>query len=151
MPSDRLEVDDLLTRYATAIDTGQWDMLDTVFTPDATIDYRSAGGIAGSYPEVKEWLAAVLSAFDMTQHMVLNRDVQFTGDTGTGRSLFLNPNRLTVDGNPWLFVVGGCYHDRFSRTPDGWRIVDRLEEALWWDNPPPGLPPVPPGLPSTPG
>jgi hypothetical protein len=149
--ADRLEVDDLLTRYATAIDTRTWDLLDTVFTPDARLDYRGAGGEAGSYPDVKAWLASVLPVFDATQHLVINRDVELDGDSGRGRSSFLNPNRMTIDGQPWHFVCGGVYHDRFARTPDGWRIVQRVEETLWWDNPPPGLPPVPPPLPEDAG
>ena len=45
--SDRLEITDVLTRYTRAIDTGDWDRLDTVFTPDAEIDYTESGGIAG--------------------------------------------------------------------------------------------------------
>jgi hypothetical protein len=39
---DRLEIDDLLTRYTVALDTREWDLLATVFTPDATIDYTSS-------------------------------------------------------------------------------------------------------------
>jgi hypothetical protein len=37
--SDRAEINDVLIRYTRAIDTGDWDRLDTVFTPDARIDY----------------------------------------------------------------------------------------------------------------
>ncbi|MGR7003390.1 nuclear transport factor 2 family protein [Yinghuangia aomiensis] len=33
--SDRLEIQDLMVRYSHAVDTQQWDVLDTVFTPDA--------------------------------------------------------------------------------------------------------------------
>ena len=44
-------------------------------------------------------------------------------DAATTRS-FYNPNGgATVDGNPWLFVVGGTYHDRLLRTPAG--VADR--------------------------
>ena len=39
--SDRLEIEALLTRYTRAIDTGEWDRLDDVFTPDAQIDYTA--------------------------------------------------------------------------------------------------------------
>lgn len=53
---DRLEIDDLLVRYATAIDERDWALLDTVFAEDARLDYRSAGGIRGTYPEVRTWL-----------------------------------------------------------------------------------------------
>ena len=56
--SDRLEIEEVLTRYTRAIDTGAWDRLDTVFTADARIDYTQSGGIEGGYAEVKAWLAA---------------------------------------------------------------------------------------------
>jgi 3-phenylpropionate/cinnamic acid dioxygenase small subunit len=135
--ADRLEIDDLLTRYAVALDTKQWDLLDTVFTPDATVDYRSAGGAHGSYPEVRAWLEQTLAGFPMTQHLVANRDVRIDGDTATARSYFYNPMGLPrKDGSLKLFFVGGYYNDRLRRTPDGWRIVERIEETAWMD----GLP-----------
>ena len=42
--SDRIEIQDLLSRYTDAIDRRDWDALDGVFTPDAFIDYTSVGG-----------------------------------------------------------------------------------------------------------
>jgi hypothetical protein len=146
---DRREIDDLLTRYATAIDARQWDGLDSVFTPDAHLDYRSAGGIQGTFTAVRRWLSEVLPLFTWSQHLVVNRAVEIDGDgaTARARSIFHNPNGMEVDGEPWLFVVGGCYHDRLVRLPAGWRIASRVEETLWWDHPMPGLPPVPYPLP----
>jgi hypothetical protein len=142
---DRVEIDDLLTRYASAIDAREWDMLDSVFTADADLDYRSAGGMTGTYPEIKAWLAKVLPMFTWTQHLILNRAVELdpAGDGARSRAGFLNPNGLRVGDKPWLFTVGGNYHDRLVRTPDGWRIASRLEETLWWANPMPGLPDEP--------
>ena len=63
-----------------------------------------------------------------------------TPTTRTSHRRFYNPNGAVVDGEPWLFVVGGAYHDRLVRTPEGWRIAHRVEETVWWDNPMPGLP-----------
>lgn len=146
MLADRVEIDDLLTRYATAIDTGHWDLLDTVFLPDAQLDYRAAGGVAGSYPDVKVWLAEVLPMFQATQHLVLNRAVVLDGDRARSTAAFLNPNQLMVDGEPWIFTVGGTYHDLLARTEHGWRIARRVEETHWWDRPMPGLPATPPPL-----
>jgi SnoaL-like domain len=147
--ADRREIDDLLVRYATALDTRRWDELGTVFTPDAVLDYRSAGGIRGSFAEVAQWLATVLPLFAWTQHLVVNRAVRLEegADHATAHSSFYNPNGAEVDGRPWLFVVGGAYHDRLVRTAEGWRIAHRVEETLWWDNPLPGLPSTPPALP----
>ena len=146
---DRIEIDDLLTRYARAVDTCDWDLLATVFTPDAELDYRSAGGIRGRFPEVSAWLAQVLPGFSWTQHLVVNRSVTLDvdGATGRARSDFLNPNQFLIRGEPWLFTVGGRYHDRLVRSPNGWRIARRVEETVWWEHPPPGLGEVPPPMP----
>jgi len=136
---DRLAIDDLLTRYAVAIDTKRFDVLDTVFTPDATIDYTSAGGIRGAFPEVKQWLADTLAMFPMTQHLVCNRDVKLDGDTATARSHFFNPMGLpAADGSDGLtlFFVGGYYNDTLRRTGDGWRITQRIEETAWMQSAP---------------
>jgi SnoaL-like domain len=124
--TDRREIDDLLVRYATVLDTRRWDELGTVFVPDA-----------------------VLPFFTWTQHLVVNRAVRLAvgADEATAHSSFYNPNGAVVDGQPWLFVVGGAYHDRLVRTSEGWRIAHRVEETLWWDNPMPGLPATPPPVP----
>lgn len=45
--SDRLEIQQLLVDYSSAIDQRRFDDLDRVFTPDAYIDYRALGGIDG--------------------------------------------------------------------------------------------------------
>jgi 3-phenylpropionate/cinnamic acid dioxygenase small subunit len=142
---DRREIDDLLIRYATLVDGRRWDAFDEVFTQDAVLDYRSAGGIRGLLPEVRDWLASVLPMFTWTQHLVVNRAVDLApdSDTATSRSVFQNPNGAEIDGKPWLFVVGGRYHDRLVRTQEGWRISHRVEETIWWDHPLPGLPASP--------
>ena len=54
-------VDDLLVRYAAAIDGKDWKLLDTCFLPDAHVDYTATGGIKGAYPEVRKWLEMALA------------------------------------------------------------------------------------------
>jgi 3-phenylpropionate/cinnamic acid dioxygenase small subunit len=129
---DRIAVHDLLARYTVAIDTHAWDDLDDVFTPDATIDYTSSGGIKGMYPEIKAWLAEVLPGFAMTQHLLGLPLVTFDRDTATSRTEFYNPmGTRNADGSLSLFYVGGSYQDRLVRTPTGWRIVERTEVQSW--------------------
>ena len=140
--ADRIEIDDLLTRYATAVDTKDWDLYRTVFTDDAVIDYTSAGGIRGSLGEVVEWLSHALKLFPMTQHLITNRHVVLEGDTATGRSYYYNPlGRPDGTGGMQLLFFGGYYNDRFRRTADGWRIAERVEETAWVEGSLPGTPP----------
>jgi hypothetical protein len=130
--ADRIEIDDLITRYAVAIDTKQFDLLDTVFTPDAYIDYAQSAGKTGHFPEMKRWMAAVMEPFAMTQHVIANRDVKLDGDTALARCYLYNPLGVSdEDGGLDLFFVGGYYTDRCVRTPDGWRIAARVSENVW--------------------
>lgn len=127
--SDRMEIEDLVTEYADAIDTGEFDRLDQVFTADAYIDYRAMGGIAGSYPEIKAFLASALPAFSATQHMIGNYQIKLAGDTAQGKILCFNPMLLKpFDEKPTEpFFLGLWYVDEYLRTDEGWRITRREE------------------------
>jgi hypothetical protein len=130
----RLEV---LVRYATAIDTDEHALLDDVFVADARIDFRSAGGIEGRYPEVRAWLGDAMRRFAILQHFVSN--------------LRLLPGEQTVcyvravhgyrgEGRMKFFELGGEYHDRWVETGAGPRIVERALNVRYFqgDVPPRG-------------
>jgi hypothetical protein len=132
--SDRLEIEEVLIRYTRAIDTGEWDVLDTVFTPDAAIDYTQTGGIADSYPKVKAWLAENLPMFERRMHMLGQVELRMQPGAGEAEvaAYFSNPMTFPQqDGSELLWEFGGVYHHRMVRTPDGWRSRELLEELLW--------------------
>lgn len=128
--SDRLEIQQLLVAYSTAIDTRRFDDLDAVFTPDAYIDYRALGGIDGRFPEVKAWLAEVLPNFPAYSHLLGNFDVRVDGDAASSRTLCFNPMVLGGEKQQVMFC-GLWYLDEFVRTPDGWRMTRRVEEKCF--------------------
>ena len=123
--SDRLEIQQLLVDYASAIDQRRFDDLERVFTPDANIDYRAMGGIDGVYPRVKSWLAEVLPHFPAYYHLLGNFDIRLAGDTATGRTMCFNPMKLGGDGQVLFCAL--WYDDEFLRTPQGWRMTRRVE------------------------
>jgi hypothetical protein len=130
--SDRLEIEALLIRYTRAIDSGAWERLDEVFTPDAHIDYTATGGIAGSYAEVKPWLAEMLPIFPRRMHTLGQVDSSVDGDRASVAAYFHNPMVLPQpDGSELLAEFGGIYHHELLRTPDGWRSHRLLEELVW--------------------
>ena len=49
---DRVLIGDLVVAYAYAVDEKNWMAFEALFTQDAQIDYRSAGGIAGTPAEL---------------------------------------------------------------------------------------------------
>ncbi|MCH1512004.1 MAG: nuclear transport factor 2 family protein [Acidimicrobiales bacterium] len=140
--SDRLEIEQLMVRYVDAIDSKDWDLLDTVFTKDAFLDYESSGGPEGkgNYPEVKSWLKTSLAIFPMTQHMIGKSSITFEGDTAHCRTIFYNPMGIPINATGiydpegeglHIFVVGGWYNDTCIRTETGWRIKEKVEDQAY--------------------
>lgn len=135
--SDRLEIQQLMVDYANALDTRDFDRLDGVFTPDAYIDYRTTGGIEGRYPEVKAWLRKVMARFPAYQHLNGNMDIRLSGDAATSRTCCFNPMAIALaDGTRQVMFIGLWYLDKFVRTPEGWRLCERIEEKSFDHNVP---------------
>jgi SnoaL-like domain len=125
--SDRLEIQDLITAYSYAIDFHQFDELDSIFTPDAKLDFTATGGVAGPLPQIKEWLATVLVHFGGHQHLVATSAVSLDGDAATAKTICHNPMWFSDAAQPPLFV-GLWYLDTFVRTSDGWRMSSRVQQ-----------------------
>lgn len=129
--ADRIAIDDLLTAYAVAVDERDWDAVRACFTPDARLDYTTFGAPDGPLEDVIAWIAKMIAPFEMTQHHVTNRRVVIDGDSATVVAYLINP--MTAGGK--LMQVGGRYHDVLRRTPEGWRIHERVAEYRWSDPP----------------
>lgn len=141
--SDRLEIQDLFARYSFAIDERDWNGLDSVFTPDARIDYSETGGAKGSFSEIKAWLPGALERFPAFQHMVATIKLTLDGDSATSRTILFNPMvHRDAAGADQTFFIGLWYRDKLVRTADGWRIAERYEQMSWNHNVPP-MEPVP--------
>lgn len=132
--ADELAINALLTRYARAVDSKDWELYRSVFTPDAHIDYTSAGAVAGSRDEVAEWLAAGFAAIPWSMHYITNVEAEIDGDTATVRAMFYNPMQLP--GMSEMSACGGYYHHELVRTPDGWRSRRLREGNVWFANRP---------------
>lgn len=141
--SDRLEIQDLLSRYSYAIDERDWDALDTVFTPDAIIDYEESGGIRGGVAQIKAWLPRALERFPRYQHMVATTKLELDGDRARSRTVLFNPMVYKRDdGIEQVFFLGLWYRDLLVRTSGGWRIAERYEEMGYAHNVP-DMPAIP--------
>lgn len=134
MVADKLEIHELLARYARGVDSKDWDLYRSVFTEDAHIDYSSAGAAAGSRDEVAAWLEAGFAHIPWSQHYITNIEIEVNGDEAEVRAMFYNPMQLPgVDGPSFC---GGFYHHQMVRTSDGWKSRHLIEENRWFLNPP---------------
>ncbi|HIF63014.1 MAG TPA: nuclear transport factor 2 family protein [Deltaproteobacteria bacterium] len=132
--SDRIDIQDLLVRYCTAIDTQNWELLDTCFVADARVDYSASGGTAGDYPEVRAWLAKALAPFKTMMHFIGNSSVTLDGNSASARTYVINPMGMDDGkGGVSFFTVGAIYDDDLVRVEAGWRISRRDEELVYME------------------
>jgi len=74
--------------------------------------------------------------------------IQLDGDTATGRA-YMQELARTRDGRQGLNYA--IYHDRYQRTPDGWKFAERVYEVRYLDTSPlAGSAPRPAGAPPDP-
>ena len=131
--SDELEIRSLLYTYARAVDTKDWALYRSVFTPDAHIDYSSAGAAVGTRDEVADWLAAGFGAIPWTMHYITNIEIDVSGDVAAVRAMFYNPMQLP--GMAEQSACGGYYYHDLVRTRDGWRSRSLREDNVWFVTP----------------
>ncbi len=128
---DHRAIVQLTIDYCWALDTGDWDRLRDVFTPDATTDL-GAGGQDG-IDEIVDRVSSALAPLDDSQHMVSNQQITIDsdGEGATGRCYLQAQHiRNDVEGEP-LYMVAGRYEDRYVRTAEGWRIAERRIVPMW--------------------
>jgi hypothetical protein len=128
---DRLEIQDLVTRYYNSTDRRDFDGFRSCFIPGTMVDYSEVLAVAAETPieEVAALIEATMAeTFGPTQHFMGNHAVTIDGDRGTGTTYclaihqFLDPNREAGQ----RLVSALRYVDRYLRTELGWRIEHRL-------------------------
>ena len=125
--ADRFAVQDVMTRYATGVDTRDLDLYESCFAEDVEVSGFGPGGpILGR----QAWMAFVrkaLERFGATQHLIGNHVVELRGDEAAMRTYVQATHVLAADPQA-ILTLWATYHTRLNREPDGWRIVEhRLE------------------------
>jgi 3-phenylpropionate/cinnamic acid dioxygenase small subunit len=123
---DKLEIHELMNRYARMVDDREWERMNEVFAEDATIDYRSTGGKAGPFRETLAWLARALEPWPLNLHCITNLSIELAGDRARSRCYFTAPMGREQDSGAQLVITNaGYYDDELVRTERGWRIAAR--------------------------
>lgn len=131
--SDRIEIDELLARYARALDYRNFHELDGIFTPDAVFDAGGLGAPTGP-AKIREMIEGTIGHLDATQHLVGKSIIEFAddGDSAEVRTYLISQHiRESAPGPLKHYFLGGEYYDRVVRTPEGWRIAYRRLDRLW--------------------
>jgi hypothetical protein len=138
--SDRLEIQDVLTRYCYAVDDRDWDTYRQLFTHDAVLDDTVTGGIKSGVEEHITYMKRALSKVLMSQHAISTILIELSGDEAKVRVHCSCPMVLdTGQSDKHVMFQGLWYRDSLVRTDRGWKIRSLVEEGYWKHNAPVGF------------
>lgn len=136
--ADKLEIQDTLTRYSTALDVPgrKWEEWDRCFAPDAVCDYTAAYGSTGSNlsrEELKDLFKRNDAVRISGQHLLMNIVIAVSGDAATARTecFYASLNRIEAAGRARLTFAGVWFDDNLVRLTEGWRIHHRIYHSRW--------------------
>jgi hypothetical protein len=126
----RTEINDVLLRYCRAVDRSDWDLLRTVYHPDA---YDDHGVFKGSVEEFIAYDIERREHIEHSVHMISNVQIEFRGTTEAvvetyclALQRFGRGADVVRDGNAAARIQAICrYVDRFEERNGAWKIAHR--------------------------
>jgi 3-phenylpropionate/cinnamic acid dioxygenase small subunit len=127
--ADVVAIQQVLYRYAYALDARDYGALDDVFSTDAQL--HTSGGTLMSPAQYKTMCETELPKLDATHHMVTNASVTVDGDRATSRAYFQAQHVKNSLAPESQLLMAGWVDDELERRPEGWRIVERRWHSSW--------------------
>ncbi|MGC5010508.1 nuclear transport factor 2 family protein [Streptosporangium sp. DT93] len=130
---DRFEIEALRAELTDAVTMRDYDRAESLFTPDAVVRWPHIGREFAGRERIRagiEWGQGLWEFFVQNLHPGV---VRLDGDTATGRAYVQEFGRMRDGGS---HLNHALYHDRYRRTPDGWRFSERVYEVRYVDSTP---------------
>jgi ketosteroid isomerase-like protein len=140
--SDRAEITDQINLYGRGVAYRDIELLLSLFTDDAVLDYYGNEPIAGADAIRAKFGGALTSAdkkpsaLPLDEHVVstpimANVIIELDGDEAhsTSYCLATHAGRRNEEG---VVLINGTWNDdQWRRTDDGWKISHRLHAKMW--------------------
>lgn len=110
-----------------------YDRLASLFTPDGALRIPDANVELAGREEIRAWGEGVPAVVDYLVQTTHPGTIRLDGDTASGRAYMSELIRLR-DGSSHLNYA--IYHDRYRRSPDGWKFTERVYEIRYLDSTP---------------
>jgi ketosteroid isomerase-like protein len=131
--ADRVEIEALRAELTDAVLMRDYDRVEALFTPEGAMRWPHIDKEFLGREQIRagiEWGQGLWEFFVQNTHAGV---VRLDGDTATGRAYIHEFGRLR-DGSSHLNYA--LYHDRYLRTPDGWKFSERVYEVRYLDTTP---------------
>ena len=131
--ADRVEIEALRAEFTDAVMMRDGDRLASLFTHDGALRMPNVPAEFTSREEIRAGRERLRAQWDFFVQTTHPGTIQLDGDTATGRA-YIQELVRTHDGRQGLnFAI---YHDRYQRTPDGWKFSERVYEVRYEDTSP---------------
>ena len=125
---DRVDITDVLYRYASTIDRFDLDGLRSTLADDLWAQYGNAEPVSGG-DAVAAWIGEATSRVVWQHHLLSVYHVEIEGDLA--RALVYHTSHQVFDDAPdTAKLLVGRYHNELRREHDGWRISRLVLEIL---------------------
>ncbi|MBO2450619.1 nuclear transport factor 2 family protein [Actinomadura barringtoniae] len=131
--ADRVEIEALRSEFSDAAMMRDRARLASLFTEDGALRMPNVPTEAVGPAEILAQGERLQARWDFFVQNTHPGAVQIDGDTATGRA-YIHEVVRTLDGIEGVnFAV---YHDRYQRTPEGWKFSERVYEVRYLDTTP---------------
>jgi ketosteroid isomerase-like protein len=131
--ADRVEIGALAGEFTDAVMMRDYDRVSELFTHDGVLRMPNVPVELTGWDELRGWGERVPQFVEFLVQTAHPGIIRLDGDTATGRAYISELIRLR-DGRSELNYA--IYHDRYRRTPDGWRFTERVYEIRYADHTP---------------
>ena len=131
--ADRVEIEALRGEFTDAAMMRDGDRLASLFTPDGALRMPNIPAEFLSREEIRAGREPLQAQWDYFVQTTHPGTIQLDGDTATGRA-YIQELVRTRDGRSGQNYA--IYHDRYQRTPQGWKFTERVYEVRYHDTTP---------------
>jgi ketosteroid isomerase-like protein len=131
--ADRVEIEALRGEYTDAVMMHDYDRVASLFTPDGAVRMPHVPAEAVGTEQIRAAVGRLQGQLDYFVQTTHPGAIELDGDAASGRA-YVQELMRGHDGGSYLNYA--IYHDRYRRTPDGWKFTERVYEVRYADTSP---------------
>jgi ketosteroid isomerase-like protein len=131
--ADRVEIEALRGEFTDAAMMRDRARMASLFTPDGALRMPNIPAELVGREAIRTGGERLQDLWDFFVQTTHPGTIRLDGDTATGRAYLQELMRLRDGSSHVNFAI---YHDRYQRTPDGWKFTERVYEVRYLDTTP---------------
>ena len=120
-------IKELKSKYFRALDTKNWDELETTMTPNISTAYSNGKLVFHGPKEITNYFKESMPHTEITLHQGHNPVIWFESDTVAYGKWYLQDNLIFAEGNPYCGTQiqgSAIYTDKYVKVDGQWLIED---------------------------